>query len=442
MQNDKFKIRCEDCGHLIKDFSSWFDQNQQCLECGSKLVSVDYSKGYEGLTSYLNAESKPGGLWYYFDYLPLKDRRNIVSFSEGIVPIDRWEFLERFAKERYGIRCKIYAHRYDLSPGTGTFKDLAGTVVSSVLNEAGRDSYVGASTGNIANAYSKYLAAAGILFYAFIPSNSSDIQKAGITAFGQKAFRVNGDYAAAKAMAAQFAGMHEMVLAAGNFDPMRIEAKKTMVYEWLRQLDEFPTVYVQALSGGTGPLGIKKAYKELSPLNLFNKIPRQLMVQSDQCAPMAMAWEEAKANDFPKGWETEYPVLKDPDTVIPTLSTGDPKTYPVLAPFVRDTGGEIFSCDETKAIDAARLVAAECNALIGPAAALPVEGVFESFKRELIHDGDVILLNVGENIGRSPDFLAQFLGQEAEVNSIEDCSLAERKEQLDEVWSKIEEIYS
>jgi hypothetical protein len=103
----------------------------------------------------------------------------------------------------------------------------------------------------------------------------------------------------AKEFALEFSQRHGMPLAAGNFDPMRIEAKKVLLLEWLRLLDEVPTVYMQALSGGTGPLAIAKGWKDLAPLGIMPRMPRFLLLQSDRCSPMADAWEDAKAKDFP-----------------------------------------------------------------------------------------------------------------------------------------------
>ncbi len=442
MGENKFYLQCRQCSTIVASFSEWFKSGQTCPECSGKQVYVEYNAGYDSLKRIIEQDKKPSSLWHYHDYLPLDYRENIISFDEGIVPIDRWRFIEDFAKNNFGINSKIYVQRYDLNQATGTFKDMAGTVVASVMNENKKTSYVVASTGNIANAYAKYLAAAGITVYAFIPKISSLFMEAGIAAYGQKVCRVDGDYDAAKKMAAAFAEKHGFLLAAGNFDPMRVEAKKTMVYEWVRLMDDFPTVYIQALSGGTGPLGIQKAFSELEPLNMINTMPRQILVQSEKCAPMAFAWKKAKENNFPPNWENDYPVIENPETEIPTLSTGNPKTYPVLGKFVKETNGEIIACDETKAVDAARLVALEASVLSGPAAALPVAGLLESIKSGLIKDGDVVLLNLGEGIGRSPDFLQRLTAPVKPEKDLDKFSLYDRDKRLEQVRNAIYQTFA
>ncbi|MBU1187028.1 MAG: pyridoxal-phosphate dependent enzyme [Acidobacteria bacterium] len=435
----KFYLKCALCSGEIPSFTEWFHADQRCPECGSNRADVVYTAPIEKIKSLIGPNHRePKGLWHYFDFLPLNDRANIITGDEGIVPIDRWTFLEDYARRRNGIDCRIYAHRHDDNYPTGTFKDLSGSVVGSVLKEIGIENYVVASTGNIAVSYSRYLTAAGLNLYAFIPQNSSSAQEAEIGCFGQRVFRVAGDYTRAKELALEFARKYHFPLAAGNFDPMRIEAKKTMLLEWLRKMDEFPTVYIQALSGGTGPLAIAKGCRELEPLGLFKEMPRLILVQSDKCSPMADAWEEARSKNFPEGWEKTYPIYHNPDTLIPTLSTGYPKAYPVLAPLVRESGGEIISFDEEAVANLAQLIACERSVRMGPAAAIVIGGFVKSLRDGYLKDGDVILLNIGEGIRRSPAFMEQMITKTKKVKSLDDCPLFDRKRYRDELWNNLE----
>ena len=433
--SQKFKLKCIECEQRIDGFKEWFGNNQACPGCGGHRVDVVYNQDIKALYDLI--QSTPEGLpghWYYKDFLPINDETNINSYHEGKAPIERWNFLESFAKTNHNIICKIYAHRLDTNPATGTFKDLSGTVVSSVLKENEQNNFVIASTGNTAVAYSRYCAVAGITVYGFIPDNASITQVAEVGLFGQRVCRVKGDYARTKEVASEFAKKNGFLQAGGNLDPMRNEAKKTMVYEWLRLMDEFPTVYMQALSGGTGPLAISKVYREFEGTDLLPKMPRQLLVQSDECDPMARAWSKARGSDFPEGWEKDYPIIKDPVTIIPTLATGHPKTYPYIGPIVKESEGEIFAYDEKKAIDVARLVAFERAIQLGPAAALPVGGVFKALKEGYIRDGDVVVVLIGEGIRRSPEFMESTLYAAEEVASVEECHVSERIQYRDRLW--------
>ena len=437
----KFFLTCQYCQCTVHDFLVWFSSGQKCPECGSIEMEVVYSQGLSAFKASLNGKAgSRSGMWRYFNFLPLHEAENIVSCGEGQVPIDRWTFLEEMALRNFNIHCQIYAHRQDNNFATGTFKDLAGSVVASVLKENGVTQYVVASTGNIGVAFARYLSDANITLYAFIPENSSRSQEAEIACFGQKVFRVKGDYSLAKQLAAEFAAKHKILLAAGNFDPMRIEAKKTMLFEWLRLMDVFPSVYIQALSGGTGPLGIRKGMQDLNGSGFTLKLPRLLLIQSDKCSPMADAWQDATRQGFPSGWEQSYPVYSNPQTQVATLATGNPKTYPVLGKLVRESGGEILRFWEDDAALVARLVAYKTSVRIGPAAAIAVGGLLTALKKKHIRNDDIVMLNIGEGIRRAPEFMNQMTQPSATISHSDDCFLIDRCQTEAELLRNVEEL--
>lgn len=440
--NKKYYLQCIACGHAIDDFAQWFSIGQKCPKCGSIQADVMYYQDFDNLLALIRSKNfKPESLWGYFDFLPLLNRKNIVSYGgEGIVPIERWTFLEHFAKQQYGRTIKVYAHRHDRNHATGTFKDLAGTSAASILKENGIQNYVGASTGNIGNAYACYLAAAGINLYLFIPESSLKSQEAEVSSYGQRVFRVAGDYHEAKVAAKNFAQKHNFLLTGGNFDPMRLEAKKTMLYEWLRLLPDFPTVFMQAISGGSGPIGVAKSCRELRDKNVFKELPRFILPQPHRCAPMADAWKEAKAKGFPQGWEKEYPIIENPETTINTLATGNPNAYPALAPIVKESRGEIMACEEEKTIDVVRLAGYETGLRPGPAAAITLVGFFQALREGSITEGDVVMLNIGEGVARSPKFVESLSYTAETVTEINDIKLSNRsalRERLYEAVAKI-----
>ena len=433
----KFSFCCWDCGSQVK----WkgFSSRTRCEKCKSNIFKVTYPEMSWGKLIGMFHEKGPlsEGLWRYYDFLPLSSRANIVTSGEGNIPIDRWEFLEQFARKQGHIDCRVFAHRHDSHPSTGSFKDLAASLVASALKEHGVKEYVVASTGNIGVAFARYLAASDCTLYAFIPQDSPPFKEAEIACFGQNVFRVMGDYATAQEMAANFAAERGIPLAGGTFDPFRIEAKKTMAFEWYRRMERFPDVYIQALSGGTGPLGVYKGSQELLSAKLVNKMPRMLLVQSEKCAPMARAWAKAKKGGFPQGWNLSYEIINEPQTQIPTLATGDPMAYPRLARIVHEVDGEIFSFPEHLAPDIARVIAFEVGVRIGPAGAVGVGGFFEAVKRQLIYDGDIVVIAVGEGIRRDPDFMVRLMPKTQPVKEVSECKGANRALRADKVWAPL-----
>ncbi|MFA6404207.1 MAG: pyridoxal-phosphate dependent enzyme [Salinivirgaceae bacterium] len=442
MTHKKFYLHCTKCGYDVPDFKEWFEHMQKCPKCGCTIVDVKYTADLKSIKSLIKDNgNEADSVWRYFDFLPLNDKANIISRGEGSIPLEQWVFLEKYAFEKYKLSIKVHAYRNDLNQGTGTFKDVAAAVAASVLKENGIKEYCVPSTGNIANAFAHYMAEAGISLSVFIPIDALMANEAEVNSYGQRIYRVNGDYAIAKKIAAEYSAKYGVLMSGGNTDPMRVEAKKTMVFEWLRQIGEVPNVYVQALSGGTGPIAIEKAYKELAGLGLVDKMPRFIMVQASGCAPMTHGWVKAKKEGFPEGWLTNYPMYDNPVTKVPTLATGKPGTYPIIAKLVKDSNGEIIEFNEANLVDVARLIAFETTVRIGPAAAIAVGGFFESLHAGHIKNGDKVLLNIGEGVRRAPDFVEEMIYTTKPIDSIDDCDRFDRNEYHAQLWGKINSLY-
>jgi threonine synthase len=434
-----FHLECQICGDATISMRQWINSRQMCPNCGSDYALVIYEELEDRLVKiFSRPENNFRGMWKYFDVLPLEDKNNIITAQEGDVAVERWPFLERYAYEFYDLVIRVYAHRQDNNNATGSFKDLAGSMIASVLQENNIQDYVVASTGNIGVAFARYLAAYGANLYAFIPENAPSFKEAEIAIFGQTVYRVKGDYTYAKHLANRFAEKRGFLNANGRIDPLRVEAKKTMAFDWFLHTEDFPSVYIQALSGGTGAIGVHKGCEELLRANLISKHPRHILVQSNGCAPMAKAWAEAELAGFPKDWTNEFPVIENPDTLIPTLGTGNPSAYPMLAPLVRDTGGTIIDFDETKAADVARVVAFESSVRIGPAAAIGVGGFFSALSHNDLSSGDVVLINVGEGIRRDPDFMLHIPLDRKVINNISDCQISTKSHYRSSIWSLLD----
>jgi threonine synthase len=430
----KFHFECRVCGEKINGFKEWFANNQACPKCGKSNIYTIYSTDKEKIKALISKNAKPESLWHYFDFLPLNNKENIVTEGEGALPIERWAFLEEYAKKKYSLELQVFVGRNDKSFATGTFKDKGGALAASVLKEEGVKEYVVVSTGNTATAFAHYMSRAGVSLSVFLPENALHDSVAHIGTYGQKVFSVIGDYARAKQVAADYAKKYGLLITGGNLDPLRLEAKKTQVFEMLREIGRMPDVYIQALSGGTGPFAVEKGIKDLEGTGLADKLPRFLLAQGDRCAPQAIAWEKANKAGFPNGYENDYPVIDNPKPLIPTIATGNPKTYPLMAPLVRRSGGEIFQIHEELAIDVARLIAYERVIKIGPASTAAILGFFESLKMGYINNGETIFINMGESANRAFEFMNQAAYTTTVVSSVDDCERFDRSKYRNQVW--------
>ena len=428
----KYQLKCCKCSHVTDNLSLWFGQKQFCPACKGRHVEAVYSSDYSGLKTLF--KNTPTSFWNYFDFLPLENKENIISFEEGAAALEEWEFLNQYAEENYGIKCHVYAYRNDLNGGTNTLKDVAASLTASVLKECGIDQYCVASTGNTATANSKYLAKAGIKFTNFAPATINEDTIHEIRSYGQEVVISKGDYAQAKQEATDFSDKNDVPISIGNIDPLRVESKRTMVFEFLRQLGRMPDVYIQAVAGGTGPIAIDKGFREIEehwaeiyPLsdttsdnNLINvstatgsasdnmpKLPRMLLIQQDLCDPMVQAWEKAKKEGFPADFENDFPKIANPQTSVFILSAGNPGMYPLVSKIVKKSDGDFLRIKEAELIDFARIVYKEKNIHIGLAATVCFAGFYQALKENKIKDGETVIINIGESGKRYSEFVSK-----------------------------------
>jgi threonine synthase len=399
----KYKLVCKKCGETIGSFREWFANDQKC-KCGSNYAEVVYPEThYHNLPDYFKGEVKSH--FQYFEYLPLEHRENIVSCNEGAIPMERWEHMERTAKEQYGIDCKVYMYRNDLNGGTASFKDVSGSLAASVMKENGVKEYCLASTGNAGTAYATYLAKAGIKFTCFSPNWVDAKTVEAIQKTGQKLIISKGTYGDAKKECADYHAETGVMMSCGNTDPIRVESKRTIVFECLRQMGQLPTVYMQAVAGGTSPIAFEKGFRDIRPDYPQCHMPRMLLVQQDECDPMVTAWEWAKEHNFPVDFEHHYEAKKDCKTRIGILTAANPGNYPIVAPLVRNSGGDFIRVEEASLPKFGLQMKRETGVLMGPASMVCYAGFYRALEQGLIKQNDVVLLNCGEGSSRSQWFV-------------------------------------
>ena len=395
----KYQLRCKKCGKVISDFATWFKQDQQC-ECGSGYAEVEYA---EAKPFHFDVPANRSYQDYYFDLLPIEKRENIVSFGEGLIPMERWDNLKAYARQ-HGIDCKVYVYRNDLNQGSGSFKDISASLAATVLKEHGIKEYCLASTGNAGVAFATYLAKANITFTEFAPNCIDPATVEAIKKVGQPVVISEGGYGDAKAEAAAYHKEKHVLISGGNTDPLRIESKRLLAHECLRQIGELPTVYMQAVAGGTSPLALAKGISDLKRCGMVEEnrpLPRMLLVQQDECDPMVTAWEKATAAGFPEGWEKQYEAKKNIKTRIGILTAANPGNYQLVAPLVKNSGGTFIRVAEAELPKYGKEMLQSCGVLMGPASMVCYAGFFQAVERGLIKSGDTVLLNTGEGCDRA-----------------------------------------
>jgi threonine synthase len=318
-------------------------------------------------------------MWRYQDILPLNDPASIDLYPAGGTPL--W-LSQRFAPDRGHASVYIKDERYG---PTSSFKDRQAAVAVAAMAENGISEAVIASTGNAAVAYAAACARAGIKLWVFMTSLVPQEKLRETALFGAEVIRVSGNYDQTKQIASQFAQRRHLFLDRGASSIPSRESMKTIAYEIVEQLGwRTPDWYIQAVSGGMGPLGVYQGFKELYGMGLINHIPKLAVIQADGCAPMVQA--------FKAGKDVAEAVI--PNTRIIILSTGDPgKSYTYLWNLTQSFGGLMESVTDAEAFAAMRALAKSEGMAVEPAAAVAFAGLEKMLENGNISQDELVVVN-------------------------------------------------
>lgn len=357
-----------------------------CPECGGEWLELIYNLNEVAYVWQHELPQRDRTMWRYWELLPIQDRRHIISMGEGWTPLLRAENLGAMVGRR-----NIFIKDERQSP-TASFKDRQASLAISVLREADIKEMVVASTGNVAISYSAYCARAGIKLWAFLDSNVPHEKMREVTLYGTEVIKVSSTYDRTKQVAAEFAHYRNLFLDRGVKGMAAREAMKTLAFEIAEQLGRIrgvgwaaPDWYIQAVSGGMGPIGAWYGFNELYRMGLIKKIPKLGIIQTEGCAPMV--------NSFHKGLETAE-IVENPTSIINVLATGNPgPAYPFLRQLVLTYGGAFVKVDDQASFRAMRLMAQMEGLSMEPAAAVACAGLIKMVQEQLISPNEIVVVN-------------------------------------------------
>ncbi|MCH7595656.1 MAG: threonine synthase [Planctomycetes bacterium] len=323
-------------------------------------------------------------LWRYRELLPLPDGAEAVTLGEGMTPL--------LCAPRLGAALGLDDLRIkdESQLPTGSFKSRGLSMAVTMARHFGTKRLAIPTAGNAGGAMSAYAARAGMEAYVFMPQDTPVINQLECVLAGAKTFLVNGLITDCGAIVRD--GKDRM----GWFDcstlkePYRIEGKKTMGLELAEQLGwTLPDVIVYPTGGGTGLIGMWKAFAELRQLGWLksDRMPRMVAVQSDGCAPIPRAFDAGER--FASPWENATTCasgLRVPAAV------GD---FMILDA-VRESGGWAVAVEESRIADAMRRAIASEGIALCPESAACVLGIEKLVARGCISRNDrVVLFNTG-----------------------------------------------
>jgi len=369
-------LECNLCGHQ-QPYEPFVPA--VCRSCDSQWLEARYDYNSFKREILRGLPGRPSNMWRYQDILPLDDPSRLDLYPAGGTPLT---LSQRLARDLKLDNLYIKDERYG---PTSSFKDRQAAVAVAAMSEGDIREAVIASTGNAAVAYAAACARAGIKLWVFMTSLVPQEKLREAALFGAEVIRVSGSYDQTKQIAAQFAQRKHLLYDRGAGSIPARESMKTIAYEIVEQLGwQAPDWYIQAVSGGLGPLGVYHGFQEMFDMGLIDKIPRLAVIQAEGCSPMVRAFQAGK--------DVAEPVI--PSTRITILSTGDPgKSYTYLWKLIQQFGGVMESVTDLEAFSAMRTVAKSEGMAVEPATAVAFAGLEKLRANGVIQKEELVVVN-------------------------------------------------
>ena len=241
--------------------------------------------------------SRPWSMWRYREALPIAPDEEPVSLGEGATPLVHLSRLQR----ALGLDATLYVKDEAQNP-TASFKSRGMSVAVTRAKKLGAPALVAPSAGNAGGALAAYGARAGLPVTVFLPVDTPLPLIAECRRFGATVELVDGLIDEAGKRAAAHGASSGAFNIATLREPYRIEGKKTMAYELVEQLGAVPGAVVYPMGGGTGLIGMWKAFDELESAGWIGaERPVFIGVQAEGCAPIVRAFEQNAERATP--WE-------------------------------------------------------------------------------------------------------------------------------------------
>jgi threonine synthase len=323
-------------------------------------------------------ESSLPGLWKYAPVLPVRDTANIAFLGEGWTPL-------------LNVEETLLVKEESVNP-TGSFKARGMAVAVARAKELGATELAVGTAGNAGSALAAYAAALGLNAHIAMPRDTPAVNIAECRALGAEVQLVDGLITDANALIQQGVKEHGWFDVATLREPYRLEGKKTMGYEVFEQMGrKLPDVIIYPTGGGTGLIGMWKAFAEMAELGWIGpERPRMVCVQAAGCAPMVRAFEAG----LEKAAMWENAVTMASGLRVPR-AIGD---FLILRA-LRESGGTAISVSEEEIYAAWTAFSARTGVFAAPEGAATYAAYLRLRDSGWIKEGElVVLFNTGAGI--------------------------------------------
>lgn len=349
--------------------------------CGRPLIAR------YGFTDYFSKDdllTRPKNMWRYAEMLPLLDINNRVSLGEGYTPILQ---LKKMGS-KYGFKNLLM--KDESHNPTGSFKARGLSMAISKAKEFGVESCIIPTAGNAGGAMAAYCAAAGIEATVVMPTHTPKVFKDECELYGANLILVDGLISDCGKKVGEMKKTGNYFDVSTIKEPYRIEGKKTMGYEIAEQLNwQLPDVIFYPAGGGTGLIGIWKAFQEMIDLGwiLNDKLPRMIAVQAENCCPVVETWEGKQSNCV------NY--VGKP-SIANGLAVPNPFAENMMLEVLQDSGGLPITVTDQEMIAGVKEIARTEGLLISPEGAATWIALQKLVEKGIVNEAEeILLLNTG-----------------------------------------------
>jgi threonine synthase len=356
-----------------------------CPTCGHTLLAMYELDRLDPGRWVAQWTERPATLWRYRELLPMQGVEHITTLGEGLTPL----LSLRDHDDAPGIRLRL---KDDGLLPTGSFKSRGMAVAVSRARELGASDLFVPSAGNAGIALAAYGARGGRRVRIYLPDRTAPWIQEACRAYGAEVRAVPGTIREAGAAA------REQEKGRGSFEmstlrePYRVEGKKTMGFEVYEQCREvgLPDVILYPTGGGTGLVGMYRAFEQLRALGLLEKMPRLYAVQPEGCGPIVRALKDGATRVTP--WE-------DPNTVAPGLLVPAPFASERILEAVRGSHGGGVTVSDQALVEAMGDLAMREGISVSPEGAAPYAALPVLYRDGKLRDGEAVLLyNTGTGL--------------------------------------------
>ena len=325
-------------------------------------------------------------MWRYAEVLPVENEQFQVSLGEGFTPLLQATSLGR----KIGVP-KLYIKDEGLNP-TGSFKARGMSAAISRAAELGAQAIAIPSAGNAGGATAAYAARAGLPAHIFMPKDVPQANYIECKVLGAHVELIDGlisDCGKIVASRKEAEGWFDISTLK---EPYRVEGKKTMGYELAEQFDwELPEVVIYPTGGGTGLIGMWKAFDEMEQMGWIGpERPRMVSVQAAGCAPIVRAYSA--------GDEHAEPWI-DPETIAAGLRVPAAVGDFLMLKAIRDSGGCALSVTDEELMASASKMAAAVGSFPAPEGAATLAALEKLITQNLVSERErVVLFNTGTGL--------------------------------------------